>query len=255
MILSHRWRFIFIKGHKIAGTSVEMALSTVCGPDDVVTPITPRDEVERFRAGGECRNYAWNPADEVPYRAAIARFAVSGDNRYETLAAVPRSQSRYYNHMGLTEMLSHHGGDLRDYRVFCIERSPYSKALSWANMHASYAEYAAGRHMQGAPEQISRSVDRVIADGSLLWARNIDLYRGPDGELAAQVLRYGGLPDELYSLLREMGAPTPALPHAKKGMMADTLDPRAILRPDQITYLNRLFKDEFETFGYPMITP
>ena len=43
MILSRKFRFIFIKGRKVGGTSVEMALSTICGPDDIVTPITPID--------------------------------------------------------------------------------------------------------------------------------------------------------------------------------------------------------------------
>jgi hypothetical protein len=255
MILSHRWRFIFIKGHKIAGTSVEMALSKLCGPQDVVTPITARDEVDRFRAGGQSRNYAWNPQEEEPFRAAIAQFVAAGDDRYESLPVPWRGRSRYYNHMSLREVLSQCGGDLRGYDVLCVERSPYSKALSLANMQASYADYAAGRCMQVAPELLARLMDTVIADGTLLRARNIDLYRGPDGSLAARVLRYAGLADELNAFLAERGAPAVTLPHAKKGLMSDTLDPRAVLRPDQIGRLNELFRDEFETFGYPMIEP
>jgi len=37
MIISHKWRFIFIKTQKCAGSSVERALAPVCGPDDVLT--------------------------------------------------------------------------------------------------------------------------------------------------------------------------------------------------------------------------
>jgi hypothetical protein len=37
--------------------------------------------------------------------------------------------------------------------------------------------------------------------------------------------------------------------------MADTLDPRALLRSDQIARLNEVFREEFQTFGYPMIDP
>jgi len=255
MILSHRWRFIFIKGRKIAGTSVEMALATLCGPQDVVTPIAARDEVDRFRAGGQCRNYAWNPEEEEPYRAAVAQLVASADDRYQTLPVPLVNHLRYYNHMSLREVLARSGEDLRGYEVLCVERSPYSKALSWANMQASYADYAAGGAMQADPALLERWMDRVIADGTLLRARNIDHYRWPDGRLTARVLRYAALDSELNAFLVERGAPAVALPHAKKGLMSDTLDPREVLRPDQIARLNELFREEFETFGYKMIEP
>ncbi|MDF1716023.1 MAG: sulfotransferase family 2 domain-containing protein [Antarcticimicrobium sp.] len=51
MIISHRHRFVFVKTTKTAGTSVEIALSKHCGPDDVITPIHPDDEVIRQEKG------------------------------------------------------------------------------------------------------------------------------------------------------------------------------------------------------------
>ena len=38
MIASFSCRFIFLKTRKTAGTSVELALSPACGPEDIVTP-------------------------------------------------------------------------------------------------------------------------------------------------------------------------------------------------------------------------
>ncbi len=251
MILSHRWGFIFIKGRKVAGTSVEIALSTLCGSHDIVTPITPRDEVTRFRAGGQCRNYAWDPTEETPYHATIARFAETGAH----FDMPPHTRLRYYNHISLRETQRRHGGDLSGYRVFCVERSPYSKALSLANMGASYAEYLSGGAMRADRQQLIKALDLAIGDGSISLVRNIDLYRGTDGHLAARVLRYTELEGALQRFLAELGAPMPALPHAKKGLMSDTLDPRSLLRPDQIARLNDLFREEFQTFGYPMIDP
>ena len=52
MIISHRHRYIFIKTHKTAGTSVEISLSRFAGPDDVLTPVAPRDEEVRARFPG-----------------------------------------------------------------------------------------------------------------------------------------------------------------------------------------------------------
>jgi len=80
--------------------------------------------------------------------------------------------------------------------------------------------------MRAGPEELAKALDLAIGDGSISLARNIDLYRGTDGHLAARVLRYSELPGALHRFLAELGAPAPVLPHAKKGLMADTLDPR-----------------------------
>ena len=47
MIVSHTHKFIFLKTKKTAGTSIELALSELCGPDDVITPLTEIDEAQR----------------------------------------------------------------------------------------------------------------------------------------------------------------------------------------------------------------
>lgn len=39
MIILHKHQFIFIKPQRTAGTSVELLLSRICGPDDVITPL------------------------------------------------------------------------------------------------------------------------------------------------------------------------------------------------------------------------
>jgi len=40
MIISHKHKFIYIKCRKTAGTSIEMSLSKLCGPQDIITPLT-----------------------------------------------------------------------------------------------------------------------------------------------------------------------------------------------------------------------
>jgi hypothetical protein len=52
VIASHAHRFVFVKTRKTAGTSLEIALSRHCGPDDIVTRISPADEELRAAAGG-----------------------------------------------------------------------------------------------------------------------------------------------------------------------------------------------------------
>jgi len=59
MIASFSRRFVFLKTRKTAGTSVELALSSACGPEDIVTPISLEDEHLRVRDGViGARNFA-----------------------------------------------------------------------------------------------------------------------------------------------------------------------------------------------------
>jgi len=41
MIISHKFKFIFIKNYKVASSSCEVFLAEMCGPDDIITPINP----------------------------------------------------------------------------------------------------------------------------------------------------------------------------------------------------------------------
>ena len=59
MIVSHAKKLIFVKTRKTSGTSMEVSLSQVCGPDDIITPISFEDELVRLDMGGTLpQNYA-----------------------------------------------------------------------------------------------------------------------------------------------------------------------------------------------------
>jgi hypothetical protein len=248
MILSEKHRFVFIKGMKVAGTSVEMALSPLCGPDDIVTPISPVDEVERLRVGSRCQNYAADRMVEADYLARLASAAP------DALARVLHPPLVFYNHMPLVEVVQKYRKPLDGFRIVCIERSPYAKVISWANMRLTYGAYRSGGEMRADIDALRAYIDRGVETGAIRDCRNIDRYRGPDGRLMARPMRYADLPGEFAAFVRSLGVTdVPRLPHAKKGLMSDALDPREILRPDQIAHINVLFADEFDAFGYPRL--
>lgn len=94
MIVSHCHRFVFVKSHKTAGTSLEVFLSGVCGDEDIVTPILPHVEPHRARNHGGFFNHM--PAREI--RDRIGREVWDS------------------------------------YFKFCVERNPWDKVLSYYHM-------------------------------------------------------------------------------------------------------------------------
>jgi len=244
MIVSERHKFVFIKGMKVAGTSIEMALSLLCGPDDIITPLSQIDERERMARGRACQNYAADPAAERTYLEQL-RAAPK-----DQLGMVPRPSGLYFNHMSLAALMQRSAKDFAEFQIVCAERSPYAKVLSWANMQLSYDAYRVGGEMRADPAALKAVVDKGFATGEIRHVRNIDRYRRPDGVLAAKPMRYSQLESDFDEFVRGLGETPPQLPHAKKGLMSDQLDPRAVLSPDQIARINRLFADEFQAFGY-----
>lgn len=98
MLVSHKFKFIFIKTRKIAGTSIEVDLSKLMGAEDIVTDVFPEE------VGHIPRNYVLN-------------------------------NSKIYNHMSAVEVRKIVGDKLfREYFKFCVEREPVDKCISHYSM-------------------------------------------------------------------------------------------------------------------------
>jgi hypothetical protein len=103
MIISHQHKFIFIKTKKTAGTSIEIALSKICGDADIITPISPEDENTRIALG---------------YR---------GPQNY-----IINGTQLFYNHIPARHVRALVGSEVWDsYFKFCFERNPWDKVISW----------------------------------------------------------------------------------------------------------------------------
>jgi len=52
MIISFKHKFIYLKMQKTGSTTTEMILARLCGKEDIITPISLRDELERLSRYG-----------------------------------------------------------------------------------------------------------------------------------------------------------------------------------------------------------
>ncbi len=120
MIVSHKHKFIFIKTAKTAGTTVEIALSEICGPNDIITPISPDDEEARKELGFRGpQNYLGGFVNPNIYDWFLFNFK--------------RKQSyRYFNHAKAKQVYRWVGKDIWDsYYKFSIDRHPVDKFVSF----------------------------------------------------------------------------------------------------------------------------
>ena len=192
MIVSHAHQFIFLKTRKTGGTSVELALSTICGPDDVITWLG-RDEKLREGRG---------PQNTEPDRSALPldlrlRLMLGADER--AIGAV------YANHMPARPARRLIGREAWDrYFKFSVERNPWDRQVSYY--------YYRCRDPETRPD-----FKTWLTDPS--WKARIDNFHiyGIDGAIAVdQVLRYETLGADFAAAMARIGiASPPELPHAK----------------------------------------
>lgn len=248
MILSIRHHFIFVRGRKVAGTSVEMALSTICGDKDIATPMIAVDELKRQRMGGHCGNYSDTPLFETAYINMVRHTP------REQLARLQRPPQKYTVHMSVAEIVERYPGSTKGFRIAAVQRNPYERVISALNMQQTFDAYRNSEAMHGAVNQMEYMLDQELQRNSLAGLRNTEIYRPADSSQQLHIIRYENLQADFERFLHELGIDKPiVLPHAKKGLMSDRLDPKAIFRRDQLDKINAIFADEFELFQYPRV--
>jgi len=123
MIVSHAHKLIFLKPKKVAGTSVEIALSRYLGRDDIITPLVPEDEAMRRTLGYRGpRNYKFTPDDLLRQR------------KYKEIAKailLRRMPHKYFHHIPARAVKRRVGETVwNDYLKVSIVRNPWDIMVS-----------------------------------------------------------------------------------------------------------------------------
>ena len=226
MIISHAHKFIFIKTAKTAGTSIEVFLSQQCGPNDVITPITPPV------GGHQARNHAGfvNPIPEV--RQGRQRLIPALRHMF--------TDRKFHAHMPATLVQQRIPTRIwNSYFKFCVERNPWDKVLSHYHMHA---------HRAGG----SLSLDQYLAKGK--FPINYYRYTNPSGTriIVDRVVRYENLLNDLAEVFARVGVIFDGTlgVRAKSEYRSDRTPYQEVFNEDQRQQVARAFAREIALHGY-----
>ena len=251
MILSYKHKFVYVKGQKVAGTSLEIILSKIVDQQDIVTPIAPADEYQRLSLGGKCQNYCSSPKLEAAYLDLVQNKEY--DKALNTGVHSP-NVSTFYNHMPLSVIEHRVNVSLDKYSILVLERNPYAKIISFANMILSYSQYK-GEAMENTFDDIRRTIKGIFLTGQYKSVYNIDLYRSGKNANSLIVMRQENFENDVNELFEQLalGEPPKELPHAKRGIDSNRLDPRTIFSRQQLDTINQVFLEEFRAFEYEQV--
>jgi hypothetical protein len=228
MIVNHRYRFIFLKTKKTAGTSTEIALSRYCDGNDILSKIGHRDEPKRAALGYQ------GPANNLePAGTSLL-------DRFRRWRHGP--EERFWNHMSAAELRQRIGPDIwNSYFKFCFERNPWDRAISayyWENR--SRSEWRMPNFYR-----YLRKLER--------WdmLSNFNTY-AIDGEIAVDaVYRYEDIGTELDRLVQRIGLPGDLrLPDAKRGARRDRRPYQEFYSDRERDLVARACAREISEFGY-----
>ena len=230
MIISHRYKFVFIKTNKTAGTSIEIALSQFCGPNDVITPISREDEEIRKELGYRGPQNYLSPPWDYNFKD-VARLLIKG-----------RRKHRFYNHISASEVRAHGGQQLWDvYFKFCVERNPWDRVIS-----LYYHRY---RHSSKPRPTICEFIKSNAP--LILKRRGSELYK-IDGHIAVdRICRFENLTEELEAIRTQLGISQKLnLPRAKSQFRKDKKSYRDYFGEEEKAKIAELFSYEISLLGY-----
>jgi hypothetical protein len=191
MIVSHEHKFIFLKTKKTAGTSIELALSALCGERDVITPLAEIDEA--LRAGGRgaqnWRLHGWWGSPRPFFERRFLKFTAEDYG--------------FYNHMPAEQARKLLNDDAvwRSYFKFAFDRNPWDRQVSWYLYKTK-------------SKRVRPSFERFMASRRRAYVTNYAQYT-IEGALAVDFVgRYESLEEDLNKALQMAGVKRRlAVPH------------------------------------------
>lgn len=216
MIVSHTYRFIFIKTRKTAGSSLEIALSRFTGDKDVITPLRGAGALPPQNQA--VPSEMWRVKDRI--KAAVGRpprFSQHSPAWFTKRSLPAEVWNTYYK--------------------FAIERNSWEIAVS---------AYWWFRHKH----ERDLSFSDFVRSRDLAHYSNWHLYTIDDRIAVDEVIRYDKLTESLRDLSFRIGLPdVPDLPREKSGLRPPTPH-QEMYDEESRRRVADVFRREIKTFGW-----
>ena len=232
LIVCHEHKFIFLKTRKTAGTSIEISLSRLTGPGDVVTKLSPRDEKIRLEMGIQPRGYRgrFNPMPEILFG--------SYRERIQAIREFVKGK-KFRNHSSSIKIRNRVARGVWDsYFKFCFERNPWDKTISHFYWN------------RAKPRKGDLTFEKYLKTGAFpvdshRWCRHNRLQVDFVG-------RFENLKEDLTTALARVGIDFDGwLPRAKGGKRDPKSRPyQRFLSDEAREKITRVFALEIELLGY-----
>ncbi len=227
MIISHKHKFIFIKTMKTAGTSMEIALSSLCGKDDIITTISPEDEAIRVSLGfPKAQNY------RLPFKEYSGTDWKNLFFKWQPL--------RFYNHIPASELKKYLSSEIWDnYYKFCFERNPFDKIVSYyffqikvLSNPPSFEEWLALKEYEDIQAIKRYTIDQKI--------------------VVDKIYQFEKMEEAMLDISKKLNLPaTLQLPaYRAKSKFRKIKDYKKVLSPASIQLVKDQFKEEIALFNY-----
>jgi hypothetical protein len=223
VIISHKHKFVFVKTHKTAGTSIEAFLADLAGDDAVVTPVDPPVK------GHVARNYK---IPDDAWRALLWRVRA-----HSPVGAKPNPA--YWNHIsarGIRTQLGRRRFD--DYFTFCFERNPWEKVVSGYYFAKGREAFTGEFRDYVKTADLWSDFDIYSIDGTTVGVDFVGRYEHLADDMQKALDRVG-LGNHVLSLTREKGNYRP------EGATVDSL-----FDDEMSARVERVFEREIRAFGY-----
>lgn len=235
VIISHKYRFIFIKTRKTAGSSLEIALSQFLGDADVITPCMPLEEEKVRKELGyrSAQNY------QLPLRRWQPRhYADFFLGHRPKLFSAHSNAQRVFNEMPVDTW--------NRYTKILTVRNPYFYVLSLYSWHS--------RHSRATVDGFREWL--LQGEGDLRFT-NYGMGKVNGKSEVDLVLKFEDLPAGIRTLCEATGVPAGLIEgfekiNAKKSPNVSPLGASEAFDGFEvgIRYIEKRFSEEISLFGY-----
>ena len=226
MIISHKHKFIFIKTAKTAGTAIELALSKICGENDIISPSIIRQKDVKYQyKGREPRNYNYyiNNYTTLDYLKFLKRLKKVG----------------FTEHIEAKEIKAHVSKEIwNSYYKFCFERNPWEKLVSW------YYFYGKGTS--------AKSIKGFIESGKAGKMVGYDLYSINGWPVVDKIYKLEDLDVALADLTKRFELNEPLVMEKNKVNkgIKNQMEYKDMLTKREIEMINIMYAREIKLLGY-----